>query len=81
MRRALFLGLLLTVVLFAEGWSQGPEEARAQLQQMGVEYNEASFIQRATRGDLAAVRLFLAAGMNPNAKDALGRTALIWAAF
>jgi serine/threonine protein kinase len=60
----------------------GPDEldARAKLAQKNLSYSEASFTRVVEDGDTGAVELFLAAGMNPDAKDAKGRTALINAA-
>jgi ankyrin repeat protein len=46
----------------------------------GYEFDEKSFLSAATRGDLFAVSNFLAAGINPNAKDQDGDTALTSAA-
>ncbi|MEI8571800.1 ankyrin repeat domain-containing protein [Methylomonas sp. EFPC1] len=52
-------------------------QARKDLQQMGVEYTEQQFATSAGAGDMAAVRLFLDAGMDINAGDsaALGLAA------
>jgi serine/threonine protein kinase len=55
-------------------------EARAKLAQKKIPYNEDAFIRVVEDGDTGAVDLFLAAGMNPDVKDATGRTALIRAA-
>ncbi|HXG63607.1 MAG TPA: ankyrin repeat domain-containing protein [Blastocatellia bacterium] len=57
-----------------------PEAARRELTQMGVTYSAEEFIERAGKGNARVVRLFLAAGMDPNARDKSGRTALIAAA-
>ena len=43
-----------------------PEEARQRLAELEIPYNQKAFIERAEAGDLAAVRLFVWAGMNPN---------------
>jgi uncharacterized protein len=58
---------------------QSPEDARAELTNMAVEFTPQAFVQSAKQGDLRAVRLFLAAGMNPNAKDDESNTALMYA--
>lgn len=42
-------------------------EARKELKQMGVEYTESQFATSAGSGDMAAVKLFIAAGMDVNA--------------
>ncbi|HEX8144052.1 MAG TPA: ankyrin repeat domain-containing protein [Pyrinomonadaceae bacterium] len=60
----------------------GPDElaARAKLARKNIPYSEAAFTRVVEEGDTDAVDLFLAAGMNPDVKDAKGRTALIKAA-
>jgi serine/threonine protein kinase len=54
--------------------------ARAQLAKNKIPYTEAAFNRVVEEGDTDAVDLFLAAGMNPQVKDAAGRTVLINAA-
>lgn len=54
--------------------------ARAKLTQKNIPFSEGAFASVVEDGDVAGVDLFLAAGMNPNAKDANGRTVLINAA-
>jgi len=58
---------------------QGPEAARLELSNLSVPYTRDAFIQSAKEGQLRVVKLFLAAGMDPNAKDAEGQTALMYA--
>ena len=43
-----------------------PEEARQQLAELDIPYNQRAFIERAEAGDLTAVHLFIWAGMDPN---------------
>ncbi len=54
--------------------------ARARLEQKSIPFSEAAFTKVVEEGDTGLVELFLAAGMNPDTKDARGRTALINAA-
>jgi serine/threonine protein kinase len=54
--------------------------ARAKLAEKSIPYTDAAFTRAVEDGDTSAVELFLAAGMNPDAKDSQGRTALINAA-
>jgi len=61
----------------ARGAGLTPEEARRELEKRNIPYTEEEFIERARRGNAAAVRLFLAAGMNVDARDGNGRTALM----
>jgi uncharacterized protein len=58
----------------------GPAAARIQLSQLSFPYTPEAFVESAKKGDIHAVKLFLAAGMDPNAKDGRGNTALLWAA-
>ncbi len=61
--------------------SPAMELAREQLAQKKIPYREDAFLKTLERGDVNTVKLFLAAGMNPNAKDEMGRTALMLAAL
>jgi serine/threonine protein kinase len=60
----------------------GPAElaARAKLAEKKIPYTEDAFTRVVEEGDTGAVDLFLTAGMNPEVKDAAGRTMLINAA-
>jgi Protein kinase domain/Ankyrin repeats (3 copies)/Ankyrin repeat len=60
----------------------GPSElaARTKLEQRRIPYTEEAFTRVVEDGDTGAVELFLAGGMNPDAKDSTGRTALVNAA-
>jgi len=54
--------------------------ARAELARIPVPYTAEAFIDSAENGRLAVVKLFLAAGMDPNSADSQGSTALMYAA-
>ena len=58
-----------------------PEEARAALARRGIDYTDAAFLDAARSGNLAVVKLFVAAGMSVNTANEHGFTALHWAAF
>ena len=58
--------------LHAEGGN-----ARDELMKNGIEYSEDSFVKCAGNGDLENVKLFLAEGMEINAKNNYGETALM----
>jgi hypothetical protein len=73
-----FLIASFLILLLACGKS--PEDARKELGQMNIEYSEASFLKCSERGDILAVKLFLASGMGPNIKDKDGMTPLMKAA-
>jgi ankyrin repeat protein len=57
-----------------------PEAAKQFLKLRGYDYDEESFLSAAKTSDVAAVNAFVAAGIDLNAKDADGATALISAA-
>ena len=62
---------------------QGPlgrDEARIKLGQLSLPFTEEAFLKSASNVDVYAVKLFLAAGMNPNVADSEGVTALMLAA-
>jgi ankyrin repeat protein len=70
------------MVLSACGQSgPSPEEARVKLAQMNIEYSRDSFLKRVVEDDIVAVQLFLVAGMDIEAKDKDGYTALTHAVF
>ena len=72
---------LVSIVAFSLLACGNPqEEARIKLGQMNVKYNEDTFVERAKDGDALVVKLFLDAGMNPNATDKEGATPLMAAA-
>lgn len=54
-----------------------PVSARKTLGQMGIEYSENAFIERAANDDVVAVELFLTAGMDINVRGTFSYTALI----
>ena len=60
--------------------SPTPEAARSALDERGIAYTPASFLERIRAGDVSVVRLFIATGMDIHARDADGMTALMWAA-
>src|SRR5215813_11442027 len=70
----------LTKTLLALVSKPQPEAARLQLSQMSYEYTPAAFVESAKKGDVSAVKLLLVAGMDPNATDDEGNTAMMYAA-
>lgn len=71
-----FTSFTLMLTYSASGLT--PEQAKIELKKMNIEYTESEFLYRAKSGDTTAVSLFLDAGMNPNAKDKYGWTALMY---
>jgi ankyrin repeat protein len=52
---------------------------REKLAELGVPFSERAFVEQAKDGKTDVVALFLAAGMSPDATDAGGTSALVWA--
>ncbi len=74
---ALVIGLSLTLfATFAAASAQFDE-----LERRGVTYGVDAFMLAAGTGDMETIRLFLDAGMDVNARNELGRTALYMAAL
>jgi len=76
------LRLLLAVILLGAlvACATSQEKARTKLDEMNIAYDENSFVQKASEGDVQAVGNFLLGGMDPNVTDEKGNTALIAAA-
>ena len=69
---------LLVVFLAVLGCGNPQEEARQQLGQMNIKFTEDSFITEAREGNVAAVKLFLQAGMKPDVANGRGETPSPW---
>jgi ankyrin repeat protein len=78
MTRALWLIILVTGFLF--GCGQSKEQVVQELEKLNVKFTADDFVRSAEKGDLKAVNLFLAAGIDVNAQNASGFTALMAAA-
>ncbi len=68
---------LLVVLGYREYLDRGPIIARTKLADMNVAYDQVTFVERVSHGDIDAVKLFLVAGMDPNSIDADENTALM----
>ncbi|MCL6622712.1 MAG: ankyrin repeat domain-containing protein [Syntrophobacterales bacterium] len=78
---SLFLRLAFTFLLTALACARDPQvEARAELARRGLEFTPEVFFTQVRKGEVEAVRLFLAAGMSPHTRDKRGNAALILAA-
>lgn len=62
------------------GCSRGPKDYERELDERGIVFTEEAFLERAEAGDAGVVKLFIQAGMDPNARDEKGTTALMLAA-
>ena len=58
--------LLAILLLVLTACQQSPEQARQQLADMDIQFDQESFIDSIRNGDAVVVKLFLAAGMDPN---------------
>jgi hypothetical protein len=76
---AVCLALLCAIALAGCGGANR-KRARAQIEQSGHKFTPAEFCQAAARGDQGLVEAFIAAGMDRNARDENGATALMAAA-
>ena len=68
---------LLVLILVPLACSSPKERARKKLGEMNITYDQETFVERVKAGDAIVVDQFLAAGMNPNAMNKEGKTALI----
>jgi ankyrin repeat protein len=78
MSKAFWLSILVTGFLF--GCGQSKEQVVQELEKLNVKFTPDYFVRSAEKGDLKAVELFLAAGIDVNAQNASGLTALMAAA-
>lgn len=78
MKREIIVALFLLTGLSA--CSLAPDY-RAELQEKGLAFTPEEFLKSAEAGGLAAVALYLNAGMDPNATDSEGVTALMKASY
>jgi len=79
--RMSFVFFLVPVFLFATfGFDAEGGPARTKKKKKGYTYSEITFVECAKKGDIEAVKLFLDEGMNINAVNKRGQTALILAA-
>lgn len=70
--------VIVSVAFFVCGMSS--EEAKDELRKAEIPFSVDEFTSRALKGDIAAVRLLLDAGIEPDAKNKDGYTALMLAA-
>jgi hypothetical protein len=76
--RLFFVIFLASVFLFTIfGLEAKGDSARTELEKKGYTYDENSFVDSAKKGDVDAVKLFLAEGIDINAMNERGQTALI----
>ena len=72
MSRVIFVVLALLLLMPVQGYAETPEEALKELENLGIAYTASEFGNRVEQGDLAEVKLFLAAGMDPDTMHTSG---------
>jgi ankyrin repeat protein len=75
MSKAVWLCILFAAFLL--GCGQSKDQAIQELAKLNVKFTQDDFVQSAGKGDIKAVQLFLAAGIDLNAQSAAGITALM----
>ena len=65
----LFLFILLFGIVYDARSAQNPEEAKNELERMGVKYSEDVFFEKVKAGDVKAVKLFLERGMPTDVRE------------
>ncbi|MBV8330985.1 MAG: ankyrin repeat domain-containing protein [Verrucomicrobia bacterium] len=76
--RAVWFSVLAAALLL--GCGQSKDQALGELAKLNVKFTPDDFVQAADRGDLKALQLFLDGGMDCDAQNASGSTALMAAA-
>jgi ankyrin repeat protein len=79
-RGAISFILLFAAMLFFAGCSKSPEGHKAEIEQKGIPYSNEAFFKAVNGGDRELVASFIKAGIDINAKEEDGRTALLIAA-
>jgi ankyrin repeat protein len=78
--RTISVFLFLAVILFFAGCSKSPEAHKAEIEQKGVPFSNEAFFKAVNEGDRELAGSFINAGIDINAKEEDGRTALLIAA-
>ena len=79
-RGAVSVFLFFTLILLFAGCSKSPERHKAEIEQRGVPFSNESFFKAVDEGDRELAASFIKAGIDINAKEEDGRTALLIAA-
>ena len=73
--------LFVLPLLLLTACDTAQQRAQKKLEQKGIQFTEDAFVENAYKGDRDAMKLFLAAGMKPNATNHDGRPVLVVAAL
>ncbi len=77
----LLIAGLFALLILPNGCQNSPEEARRELNQLGIHWSQEVFLESVENSDAVVVNLFLLAGMNPNGTTTYGWTPLMHAAL
>ena len=80
MKRAACFGLIVSFALLLFGCSKSREQAAQELEKLNLKVQTDDFVRSAERGDVKALLLFFDAGIDLNAQNSAGYTALMAAA-
>jgi ankyrin repeat protein len=80
-RIGLLIAGLFALLILPSGCQKSPEEARRELNQLGIHWSQEVFLESVEDSDAVVVNLFLVAGMNPNGATSYGWTPLMHAAL
>lgn len=72
---------LFALVIVPSGCQKSGEEARHELNELGIHWSQEVFLERVENSDAVIVDLFIIAGMNPNATTNYGWTPLMHSAL
>ncbi len=76
MTRAMMAVLMLALLAPFPAYGKCPEDAQKELSALNIPYTADEFVKSSREGNATAVKLFLAAGMDPDVKNRNGATAL-----
>jgi ankyrin repeat protein len=80
MMRVAWFGVLVSLALLLFGCGKSKEQAAQELEKLNLKVQSDDFVRSAERGDTKALLLFFEAGIDVNARNSDGYTALIAAA-
>jgi ankyrin repeat protein len=80
MKRAACFGVIVSFALLLFGCSKSKEQATQELEKLNLKVQSDDFVRSAERGDTKALLLFFEAGIDVNAQNSGGYTALMAAA-
>jgi len=80
MKYRIWLAVVILLSMGTTGWAISPEAARRELAQENIPYSAEAMLDYVEKGDMELVGRFLAIGMDVDAGNEFGETALMLAA-